>query len=101
MGNTPEAKVKNIIKNVLKTHNVYYVMPIGSGYGKSGVPDFICCYKGYFFAIEAKAGNNTPTKLQEINLQAINNAGGVAIVVNENAVENITGWLKILDTKAQ
>ena len=49
---TPESKVKQMVKEVLKEYNVYYVMPLGQQYGKSGVPDFICCMNGYFFSIE-------------------------------------------------
>ena len=81
---TPEAKVKAKIKDLLKAHNAYYVMPIGTGYGNSGVPDFICCVNGQFLAIEAKAGNNKPTALQEKNIRDIRTAGGIALVVNED-----------------
>jgi pantoate kinase len=81
---TPEAKVKAKIKDLLKAHNVYYAMPIGTGYGNSGVPDFLCCVNGQFLAIEAKAGNNKPTALQEKNIRDIRNAGGIAMVVNED-----------------
>lgn len=86
---TPEAKVKAKIKDLLKAHNAYYVMPIGTGYGNSGVPDFICCVNGQFLAIEAKAGNNKPTALQEKNIRDIRNAGGYAMVVNEDNLEEL------------
>ena len=45
MAATPEAKVKAKIKAALRTHNIYYAMPIGTGYGNSGVPDFLCCIR--------------------------------------------------------
>lgn len=86
---TPEAKVKAKIKDLLKSHNAYYVMPIGTGYGNSGVPDFICCVNGQFLAIEAKAGKNKPTALQEKNIRDIRNAGGYAMVVNEDNLEEL------------
>ena len=38
---TPEAKVKAKIKALLKQYNVYYAMPIGTGYGNAGVPDLL------------------------------------------------------------
>jgi Holliday junction resolvase len=101
MAKTPEAKVKDKIKKILKAHGVYYVMPIGSGYGNAGVPDFICCYKGFFMAIEAKASGNMTTVLQAKNLEEIIDAGGVAVVVNENNLHAIEGWLRILEVKAQ
>ena len=53
---TPEAKVKEKIKKILKSYSVWYAMPHGAGYGDAGVPDFLCCYQGKFLAIEAKAG---------------------------------------------
>jgi pantoate kinase len=89
MAATPEKLVKAKIKDILKTHNAYYVMPIGTGYGNSGVPDFICCVNGQFLAIEAKAGDNKPTALQTQNLLRIKNAGGIAMVVNEENIEDL------------
>ena len=93
MASTPEAKVKAKIKAILKAHNVYYAMPIGTGYGNSGVPDFLCCVNGKFLAIEAKAGKGTPTALQEKNLQAIVDSGGDAWVVNETNLEDLAACI--------
>lgn len=89
MATTPEAKVKAKIKAILKAHNVYYAMPIGTGYGSSGVPDFLCCVHGYFIAIEAKAGKGTTTALQEKNIRQITESGGVALVINETNLADI------------
>ena len=87
MATTPESKVKAKIKKILKDHGVYYAMPIGTGYGNSGVPDFLVCLGGEFLAIEAKAGKGIPTALQEKNLRDIKAAGGRAMVVNEEILE--------------
>jgi hypothetical protein len=72
----------------LKKHDIYYAMPIGTGYGNSGVPDFLCCINGHFVAIEAKAGRGVPTALQEKNLREIDKAGGWTLVINEESLEN-------------
>lgn len=90
MANTPEAKVKAKIKAILKAHNVYYAMPIGTGYGNSGVPDFLCCVNGKFVAIEAKAGKGEATALQLKNLSDINRAGGYTLIIRENNLEYLT-----------
>jgi hypothetical protein len=82
---TPEAKVKAKIKEVLKMERVYYAMPIGTGWGNSGVPDFLCCVNGRFLGIEAKANGNKPTELQKKNLMDIELSGGYTAVINENA----------------
>jgi hypothetical protein len=82
---TPEAKVKANIKEVLKMEGVYYAMPIGTGWGNSGVPDFLCCVNGRFLGIEAKANGGKPTALQKKNLMDIELSGGYTAVINENA----------------
>jgi hypothetical protein len=83
---TPEAKVKAKIKAILKEHNTYFAMPIGTGLGNSGVPDFLVCHNGKFLGIEAKAGKGKTTALQDKNLKEIVNAGGHAIVINEESL---------------
>lgn len=94
MAQTPEAKVKEKIKKILKEHGVWYAMPMGTGYGNSGVPDFLCCIKGKFLAVEAKAGKGIPTALQEKNIRDIENAGGDAWVVRETNIENFETYIK-------
>jgi pantoate kinase len=86
MASTPEGKVKAKIKAILKEHNVYYAMPMGTGFGNSGVPDFLCCVNGEFLAIEAKAGKGKPTALQEKNMRDIAAAGGRALVVSDDSI---------------
>ena len=94
MAATPESKVKAKIKLILKKHDIYYAMPIGTGYGNSGVPDFLCCLNGKFFAIEAKAGKGTTTALQEKNLKNIIESGGDAWVVNETNLVHLEEFVK-------
>jgi pantoate kinase len=96
MATTPEAKVKAKIKKTLKDNGVYYAMPIGTGYGNSGVPDFLCCVNGHFLAIEAKAGKGTTTALQEKNLREIKEAGGVAAVIAETQLEYLGQLIQLM-----
>jgi len=93
MASTPEAKVKKAVRQVLDSLGAYYVMPVTSGYGNSGAPDFLICLQGRFVGIECKAGKNKPTALQELNLKKIKDAGGVALVVNETNVVNLNSLL--------
>jgi len=74
----------------------YYFYPVTGGYGKSGVPDIIGCHAGLFFGIECKAGKNKPTALQEKNLKEIKAAGGLALVVNEDNMHEVTKTFTIL-----
>lgn len=90
---TPEAKVKKTAVKHLKDIGAYYFFPATGGYGKSGVPDIIACYQGLFFGLECKAGNNTPTPLQEKNLKEINEAEGFDLVVNESNMKDVMALL--------
>lgn len=90
---TPEAKVKKKVKAVLEKLGCYYFFPATGGYGKSGVPDVVACFKGGFIGIECKAGSNKPTALQELNLSQIREAGGMAVVINEDTVSMLEEWI--------
>lgn len=86
---TPEAKVKAKIKDILKELGCYSFSPIGGAYSSRGVPDIIGCLHGIFFAIEAKAGKGKTTALQDRELQRIRDAGGVAMIVNEENLDSL------------
>ena len=89
MAMTPEAKVKKKVVAQLKEMGAYYFYPVTGGYGFSGVPDIVGCYKGIFFGIECKAGSNKPTALQEKNLTDIKKQKGIAVVINEENMDDI------------
>ena len=95
MATKPEVKVKNAIKKLLELHKAYYFTPVTSGFGSSGVPDFVACIKGRFIGIEAKAGKGKPTALQDRNLSQIMDNGGVAVLVNENGLEQLQLLLEV------
>ena len=96
MAQTPEAKVKAKVVAQLKALGAYYFYPVTGGYGGSGVPDIVGCYRRTFFAIECKAGNNKPTPLQQKNIDAITKQGGLVWVVNEENMNEVTNVLKAI-----
>ena len=98
---TPEAKVKKKVTEQLKQLGAYYFYPVTGGYGRSGVPDIVGCYRGNFFAFECKAGTNKPTALQLKNLSDIDVAGGISCVVNEENMMDIEKILKGMETDSR
>jgi hypothetical protein len=86
---TPEKKVKAKVVTQLKMLGAYYFYPVTGGYGASGVPDIIVCYKGRFFGLECKANGNKPTALQQMNLEKIAAQGGIALVIDETNVNDV------------
>lgn len=85
MAQTPEGKVKDGVKKVLKAHGIWFYMPVAGPFASHGIPDFVCIWNGKFLGIETKAkgkiGNLTPN--QERVIAEINKHGGIAIVVDD------------------
>lgn len=93
---TPEGKVKTAIKKVLNSfgNDLYYFMPVQMGMG-SRTLDFLVCYRGKFFGIEAKAPGGQPTKLQQLCMHKINQSGGECITISSlEEVFPLRHWLE-------
>ena len=95
MASTPEAKVKAAVVKQLKAIGAYYFYPVTGGYGRSGVPDIVGCYRGAFFAIECKTVGNKPTPLQAKNMADITTAGGLTWVVDERNMRDVAEKLRL------
>ncbi len=94
---TPEGRVKEAVKRLLKRLGIWFYMPVQNGMGVVGVPDIICCRPyvvkpedvgktlGLFVAIETKAPGkrNNTTPNQDHQLAGIRAAYGTAVVVDE------------------
>jgi Holliday junction resolvase len=94
---TPEKKVKTKVVEILKGFGAYYFYASTGGYGASGVPDIVGCHKGKFFGIECKAGKGKTTALQEKNIAQIKTTGGLAIVVNEDNIEDVGNLMRQIE----
>ena len=84
MARTPEGRIKDAVKKLLKERGVWFFMPVQNGMGQVGIPDFICCADGTFVAIETKAPgklNNTTPNQQRV-LREIGDHGGHSLVVD-------------------
>lgn len=101
MAATPEKKVKDKVRKILAEAGAYVFTPATHGYGTSGVPDIVGCYRGRFFAIECKAGNNRPTALQMKNLTTIASKGGYTEVINETNIEAAELMISRIDKECQ
>ncbi|PWT75888.1 MAG: hypothetical protein C5B60_04770 [Chloroflexi bacterium] len=83
MSQTPEGKVKDEISKGLNSlgEDCHFEMPVNYGYGRRSI-DYIGCFKGRYFGIEAKSPSkrSKPTRIQELILAKIRRAGGIGIV---------------------
>lgn len=90
---TPEGKLKDEVKKFLKERagEIWFFMPVCMGYGVRGIPDFIGCCHGKFFAIETKAPTKKAAPWQDAVIKAIRMAGGAVIVSQD--IEDIKRFI--------
>jgi len=91
---TPEKKVKQKVCAKLKELGAYYFYASTGGYGASGVPDIVACYKGKFIGIECKANGNKATALQQKHLREISMQQGISLIIDETNVEMLEHYVK-------
>jgi hypothetical protein len=91
---TPERKVKEGVKKLLKLHGAYYLMPVMNGMGAPAL-DFHCIQNGRAFCIETKAPGKKPTPRQLLTIQSVVEAGGRCFVVDgEAGITELETWLE-------
>lgn len=88
----PEFYEKQEIKKYLVSIAAWYFCPYMAGFGKSGVPDIVCCIDGWFIGIEVKREGKKPTPIQAARMQEIVKAGGYAFW---GTAEKVIGELKV------
>ena len=69
------------VRKFLDAEECYHFKVWGGGYQKAGLADLYICVDGIFVAVEIKGENGKPTQLQLHELERINNAGGIGIVL--------------------
>lgn len=77
---TPHGKLRKEIVDWLDAQGAWHYTAHANGYGRSGIPDILVCWRGRFVAIEVKCGRDKPTPWQERELAAVMTAGGRSIV---------------------
>lgn len=90
-----EGKIQKDIIAYLKRKKVFHFR-FQAQSNLNGVPDVICVYKGLFLGLELKREKGGKASgLQEKKLEAINNAGGIGLVVR--SVEEVETLLNLID----
>jgi len=91
---TKEGAVKAKVKKILADAGVWHFFPAANGYGRSAIPDIICCVRGHFLAIECKADNLQPTAIQQRELNRIVESKGTGICINAENVDQLEDFLR-------
>ena len=72
MSNPETLLTKKIEKHVSKYGYKCYKFFVNE-YSEQGTPDLLCTFDGMFVGIEVKVNGNKPTKLQQEQLDRLNN----------------------------
>ena len=87
-----EKDIVNAIMRYLKSTPECFAWKTHGGiYGTTGIPDIIACVSGRFYAFEVKQPGNKLTKIQEMMIRKISEAGGKAYKVT--SLENVKAIL--------
>jgi Holliday junction resolvase len=91
---TPESYEKDEIKKYLESIGAWYCLTFTGGFGKSGNPDIVACINGTFWGIEVKREGKSLTVLQGRRIEAIIEAGGMAVGgPADKVIGHIKWWL--------
>ena len=75
-----ENKIQKEVMDYLKKNRIYHFR-FQAQVNLNGIPDIIALYKGYMLGIELKKEDGKPTDLQSKKLQAINENGGIGVII--------------------
>lgn len=89
---TPEGRVKQQVKALLKKHGAYWHMPVQNGMGDPAL-DFHVCHRGRYLGIETKRPGGVLTPRQEQTRRRIEAAGGSVLVIDGTNLEALEFWL--------
>jgi len=95
-----ESKIQSDIIAYLRGCDSTYVINIGGGASSAKVtPYLVVCHRGYFLGVEVKRpdGSYGITKPQELRMNQIQNAGGMAFVVT--SVSEVASIIHALDER--
>lgn len=91
-----EKLFENKVKKWLDANNIWHFKVWGGLFQKAGIPDIIGCCNGRFIALEVKASNGKPSKLQLWVIEQIKKSGGYARTVYPCDYDNLVLDLNLI-----
>lgn len=95
MSKTEESKLEKQVEKFMKSKKIWQLARFQAQSNQNGLPDRLYLYRGVLLGLELKTDKGSPTDLQLKKLQAINDNGGIGIIVTR--VKTIDTLLSLLD----
>lgn len=109
MSKTKESKLEEQVEKFMNDKGIWQLARYQAQSNQNGLPDRLYLYKGFLLGLELKADDGKPTKLQLKKLKAINDNGGIGIIVknidiirilisyiDDYSKVNITGYDRVI-----
>lgn len=97
MTKTKESKLEKEVENFMNKNKVWQLARYQAQSNQNGLPDRIYLYKGILLGLELKTDDGSPTDLQEKKLKAINDNGGIGLIIR--SVVEVENLIKIINDK--
>lgn len=95
MSKTKESKLEEQVEKFMNDRGIWQLARYQAQSNQNGLPDRLYLYKGFLLGLELKADDGKPTKLQLKKLKAINDNGGIGLIVKD--VEIVEYLIDMLD----
>ena len=95
MSKTKESKLEEQVEKFMNDKGIWQLARYQAQSNQNGLPDRLYLYKGFLLGLELKADGGKPTKLQLKKLKAINDNGGIGLIVKD--VKIVRYLITILD----
>lgn len=92
---TEESRLEKQVEMYMKKRRVWQLARFQAQSNQNGIPDRLYLYKGFLLGLELKAKKGTPTQLQLKKIKAINDNGGIGIIVDN--IDIVIDLLKVID----
>lgn len=92
---TEESRLEKQVEDYMKKRRVWQLARYQAQSNQNGIPDRLYLYKGFLLGLELKTKKGNPTNLQLKKIKAINDNGGIGIIVTD--IDIIIDLLNIID----
>ena len=92
----PEARLQRKMQDEIRRRGGFVFKVHGSAHMMAGLPDLVCCYRGFFIGLEAKMPGNKTSARQDLVHDMIRKAEGRVHTVY--SVEEVRDALAAIDS---
>lgn len=95
MAKTRESKLEEEVAKFMQDNRVWQLARFQAQSSQNGIPDRLYLYKGYLLGLELKTDIGKPTDLQMKKINAINENGGIGLIIRD--VKKVAMLIRYID----